>query len=274
MNKSLANFDTLQSALLGQAFEFGPKLFVALVILVAGYYCSAWVARLLDNSLARMHLDRALSTLIVRIVRVAVVALFVVLALQNLGVQLLPLIAGLGVAGAGVALAMQGLLSNLAAGFVIVFTRPFKIGEYISIVGVEGTVTEITLFSTILSHGDLSRVVVPNRKIIGEILHNYGQIRQVNVNVRIAYEADVSLALTTVQQVLRATTCVLQDPVPAVQVAALEADAIRIAVCPWVAVADYGRAAGELNRALLTGLQAAGVAIPLPQREIRMVGAR
>ena len=89
------------------------------------------------------------------------------------------LIAGLGVAGAGVALAMQGVLSNVAAGLTIIFTRPFKVGEYIAIAGVEGRVEEISLFDTVLSHPDRSTVVVPNRKIVGEILHNYGSIRQI-----------------------------------------------------------------------------------------------
>ena len=110
--------------------------------------------------------------------RVLVVALFAVMALQNLGVELLPLIAGLGVAGAGIALAMQGVLGNIVAGFTIIFTKPFRVGEYISIVGVEGQVESIELFSTRLSHADRSIVVVPNRKIVGEIMHNYGQIRQ------------------------------------------------------------------------------------------------
>jgi small conductance mechanosensitive channel len=101
------------------------------------------------------------------------------MALQNLGIELLPLIAGLGVAGAGIALAMQGVLSNVAAGLTIIFTRPFRVGEYIAIVSVEGEVLDISLFSTVLDAPDLSQVVIPNRKIVGEILHNYGKIRQV-----------------------------------------------------------------------------------------------
>ncbi len=115
------------------------------------------------------------------------------MALQNLGVELLPLIAGLGVAGAGIALATQGVLGNVVAGLSIIFSKPFRVGEYIAIAGVEGTVETISLFSTTLAHVDRSRVIVPNRKIVGEILHNYGRIRQLDVSVGVAYDTDINL---------------------------------------------------------------------------------
>lgn len=198
-------------------------------------------------------------------------ALFGVMALQNLGVQLLPLIAGLGVAGAGVALAMQGLLSNLVAGFVIIFSRPFRVGQYISIVGVEGKVEEISLFNTILSHADLSRVVIPNRKIVGEILHNYGHIRQIDMTVHVAYGTDLDQALTMIQHVLRSNLCVLQEPVPLIQVVSLEDYAVVIGIRPWVNVPDYARVCGEVNQAILEGFRSQGIVIPLPQREVRLI---
>src|SRR5262249_59646700 len=112
--------------------------------------------------------------LLERAVKLLVLGLFVIMALQTLGVELLPLIGGLGVAGAGVALAMQGVLGNIVAGLTIIFTRPFRVGDYISIAREEGEVLDISLSSTVLGHPDLSRVVIPNRKIVGEILHNYG----------------------------------------------------------------------------------------------------
>jgi small conductance mechanosensitive channel len=121
------------------------------------------------------------------------------MALQNLGVELLPLIAGLGIAGAGIALAMQGVLGNMAAGLTIIFTRPFHVGEYISIVGEEGEVVDISLFSTVLAHPDRSRVVVPNRKIVGEVLHNYGSIRQLDLAVGVGYGAPLEETITALR---------------------------------------------------------------------------
>jgi small conductance mechanosensitive channel len=272
IDKPLAVLEQVQGMMVTQAVNFGPKLLVALLILLAGYYIGAWFGRLLQGSLSRMQIDEALVTLMVRVARIAVLGMFVVLALQNLGVQLLPLIAGLGVAGAGVALAMQGLLSNLAAGFVIVFTRPFKLGEYIAIIGVEGVVKEINLFNTVLGHADQSRVVIPNRKIVGEILHNYGQIRQTGVSLRVAHDADLGRALAVIDTVLRQSQVVLAEPAALVQVASLDDDAIRIAVRPWVAMENFVAAPDVLNRALLDALRVAGIGLALPRREIRMVG--
>jgi small conductance mechanosensitive channel len=180
MDKQLQTLEHAQQTAIDLAIQFGPRLVVALLILAAGYYVGRWVGRLADSMLVKLGLDETLRLLLVRML---VLGLFLIMALQNLGVELLPLIAGLGVAGAGIALAMQGVLGNLAAGLTIIFTRPFKVGEYISIVDVEGTVEEIMLFNTVLSHPDRSRIVIPNRKIAGEILHNFGTLRQIDVVV-------------------------------------------------------------------------------------------
>src|SRR5262249_32726786 len=150
--------------------------------------------------------------LITRLVWALCMLLFVILALQNIGVELLPLIAGLSVIGAGVALATQGVLSNAVAGLTIIFAKPFHVGEYIAIAGVEGVVDSITLFNTTLSHIDRSRVVVPNRKVVGEILHNYGRIRQLEVTVGVAYDTDLPLLMGLIDQVLQGNARVLKDP--------------------------------------------------------------
>jgi small conductance mechanosensitive channel len=187
-------------------------------------------------------------------------------------VELLPLIAGLGVAGAGIALATQGVLSNMVAGLSIIFAKPFRVGEYIEIAGVEGTVETITLFSTTLLHVDRSRVIVPNRKIVGEILHNYGRIRQLEVSVGVAYDADLQVALAAVREVLEGNARVLKDPVAVVQPVQLADSSINIAVRPWVLIEDQGSATGEINAAILATLRERGIGIPFPQREVRLIG--
>jgi small conductance mechanosensitive channel len=197
--------------------------------------------------------------------------LFVIMALQNLGVELLPLVAGLGVAGAGIALATQGLLSNLFAGLTIILTRPFRVGEYIGIVGEEGAVETVTLFQTTLTHPDRSRVVIPNRKIVGEILHNYGKIRQLNITVGVAYDTELNQALKVIQEVLGENARVLQDLKPVIGVCLLADSSINIAVKPWVGVQDYGPASGEINKTLLEAFREHGIAIPYPQREVRLL---
>lgn len=267
----LTALDQTQSKLIDLGIEFGPRLFAAVLILIAGYYVGQWVGRMLDKILVRLELDVTIRLLLVRIARLLVLVLFLIMALQNLGVDLLPLIAGLGVAGAGLALAMQGVLSNLAAGLTIIFTRPYRVGEYISIAGEEGQVELVGLFSTTLGHPDLSRVVIPNRKIAGEILHNYGEIRQLTLNVGVSYATDLSLALPVVDEVLRTNQRVLEEPKALVQIATLAESSIKIEVRPWVNIPDYPHAASELNRALLAAFQQHDIGIARPQREVRML---
>jgi len=195
----------------------------------------------------------------------------VIMALQNLGVELLPLVAGLGVAGAGIALATQGLLGNLFAGLTIILTKPFRIGEYIGIAGEEGTVETITLFQTTLTHPDRSRVVIPNRKIVGEILHNYGKIRQLDITVGVAYDTELNQALAVIQEVLQENARVLRDLTPVIGVRLLADSSINIAVKPWVGVPDYGPAGGEINKQILEAFREHGIVVPFPQREVRLL---
>jgi small conductance mechanosensitive channel len=274
MDQHLQALEHAQNTAVELAVQFGPRVLVALLILAAGFFVGRWVGRGTERMLVKLGLDQTVRLLLVRIVRLLVLGLFLIMALQNLGVQLLPLIAGLGVAGAGIALAMQGVLGNLAAGLTIVFTRPFHVGEYISIVEEEGMVEEIRLFNTVLSHPDRSRVVIPNRKIVGEILHNYGNVRQLDVKVGVAYDTDIAHALATVRQVLAGNPRVLADPEPVIRVLALSHSSVEIGIRPWVAAADYVAASGEVAQAVLEAFRAQGVVIPFPQREVRLLGER
>lgn len=272
MSENLEALNQAKSTLIDLAIKFGPKLMVAILIMTVGFFAARWISRPADNLFERMHVDLAVRHLLTRIVYGLVLLLFIIMALQNLGVELLPLIAGLGIAGAGIALAMQGVLGNLVAGLTIIFTRPFQIGEYISIVGEEGEVVDISLFSTVLTHPDRSRVVLPNRKIVGEVLHNYGNIRQLDLNVGVAYDTPLDAALAVVREVVTANPRVLRDPEPVIGVALLADSSISIAVRPWVRVNDFGPAGAEINQALVLALGANDIRIALPQLEVRLLG--
>ncbi len=271
MNQQVEMLDQARRTAVDLAIQFGPKVLVALLILAVGFYVGRWIGGLFERMLARFDLEPPVTQLLVRLVRAAVLALFLIMALQNLGVELLPLIAGLGVAGAGVALAMQGVLGNVVAGLTIIFTRPFRVGEYVSVVGEEGRVEEISLFTTVLGHPDRSQVVIPNRKIVGEILHNYGEIRQVELAVGVAYDTDLNRALAAIRDLLRDNPKVLQDPEPVIRVAQLGDSSINVAVKPWVNVPEYGAATGEIAKAIVEAFRTQDIAIPFPQREVRLL---
>jgi small conductance mechanosensitive channel len=274
MDNQLAAVEKAQEALIALGIEFGPRLLVAILFLIAGFYAGRWAAAGFDRWLTRLNLEIPVRLLLVRVARIAILGLFAVMALQNLGVDLLPLIAGLSVAGAGIALAMQGVLGNLAAGLTIIFTRPFRVGEYIAIAGVEGKVEAVDLFATRLSHTDASTVVIPNRKIVGEILHNYGLIRQLDVSVPLIRAEDVGRALAVIREAVAANARLLKDPAPVIGVATLGDASIHIAVRPWSSVADFGPAGAELSQAVVEGLRTVGIVYPPLEHRVRLVGER
>jgi len=273
MDDNFAALDQVKSTAIDLGMKFGPKLLVAIVIMTVGFLVARWVAGVVVHMLRRFEFEAPVRQLLVSITRALVLILFGIMALQNLGVELVPLIAGLGVAGAGVALAMQGVLGNMVAGLTIILTRPFRVGEYISIVKEEGQVEDISLFHTSLTHPDLSRVVIPNRRIVGEVLHNYGQIRQVEVIVRVAYDADLNQVLATIHEMLQASARALKDPAPLIQVIRLADSSVNIAVKPWVNVPDYVAATGEINKALVETFRGRNIVIPFPQQEVRLLGS-
>ncbi|HET9403721.1 MAG TPA: mechanosensitive ion channel family protein [Burkholderiales bacterium] len=272
MDTNFAALEQVRSTAIDLGMKFGPKLLVALIIMGVGLLAARWIAGVTERALRRFEFEAPMLRLLVTSSRVLVLVLFAIMALQNLGVELVPLIAGLGVAGAGIALAMQGVLGNLFAGLSIILTRPFHVGEYISIVKEEGQVADVSLFHTTLTHPDLSRVVIPNRKIVGEVLHNYGQIRQAQLEVRVGYDADLNHALATVHEVLRANPRVLKDPAPVVSVVQLADSSVNIGVMPWVKVPDYSAAGGEINKAIVEAFRARGIVVPSPRRDVRLLG--
>ena len=273
MTNQLETIAQAKEKLVEMSTEFAPQAITAILILLVGYFATRWVTGIVRRWLEKLELEPPVRGLMLQVVWVIVMGLFVVMALTQLGVKLLPLVAGLGVAGAGIALAMQGVLGNLAAGLTIIFTRPFRVGEYVSMAGEEGRVDDIKLFHTILGHPDLSKIVIPNRKIVGEILHNYGKLRQLDVVVGVAYSTDLNLAIASVNDVLKGNQRVLQDPAPVVRVSMLADSSINIVVKPWVNVPDFGAAGGEVNKAIVEEFRKRGVSIPFPQREVRMLNA-
>ena len=168
---------------------------------------------------------------------------------------------------------MQGVLGNLVAGLTIIFTKPFRVNEYIALLGVQGQVTKVELFSTTLIHPDQSRVVIPNRKIVGEILHNYGTVRQLDLSVGVAYGTNLNDALLMIRAILKANPRVLKEPEPAVGITGLGDSSINIAVKPWTSVVDFGPAGTEINQAIATQFRERRIDIPFPQREVRLLNA-
>lgn len=246
-------------------------LFSALVIVIVGFILARWIGRFAERWFERKAMEPPVRMLLTRIIKLLVLLSALVVALGTAGMDVTALIAGFGVAGLGVGLALQGVLGNLVAGLTIIFTKPFRVGEYIEILGVQGQVTRIELFTTTLVHPDRSRVVIPNRKIIGEVLHNYGGIRQLELTVGVAYGTNLAEALQVISGILKTSPRVLREFEPMIGVTGLGNSSITIAVKPWVAVADFGPASAEIYQSIVCAFRDYKIDIPFPQHEVRLL---
>lgn len=253
--------------------DHGPSLLSALVILVAGIFVARWLGGASHRWLGRpeLQLEPPIQMLGARLVRLLVFIFALLIAADTAGIHVTALLTGLGVIGVGVGLAMQSVLGNLVAGLNIIFTKPFRVGEYIELLGVQGRVLTIELFSTTLLNNDRSEIIIPNHKIVGEILRNYGQIRQLDLSVGVAYGTDLNSALAIVRAVLAQNPRVLKDPAPGVGVATLADSSVNLAIKPWAKVDDFGPASAEINKAIVESFRAGKIEIPFPQREVRML---
>lgn len=262
---------SLASLITQYVVQYGFRIMGAILVIIAALFVANSVGRLFERWLNEQDLEPPLRLLLVRLLKALLVILGLLIALDQLGVQIAPLVAGLGVAGLGVGLALQGVLSNVVAGLSIIFTKPYRVGEHISLLGVHGDVAKIDIFTTTLLHPDHSRIVIPNRKVVGEILHNFGTIRQLDLSIGVSYQTDIESTLRVLRELVARHPTVLQDPAPIIGIAAFGDSSITLSIRPWVPVACVASAHIELNQAVIQRLRADGVEIPFPQREVRLL---
>jgi small conductance mechanosensitive channel len=253
------------------AVQYGLQAAVALGIFIGGMMASRGAANFPQQALEKQTLEPPVRMLLVRIVKIIVILFTAMIALQTLGVPIAPLLAGVGVAGVGIGLALQGVLSNVMAGLSIIFSKPYKVGEHISLLGVHGDVLVIDIFTTTLMHADHSRVLIPNRKIVGEILHNFGVIRQLHLTVPLSHRVNIDDAVAHVKDILQQHPLVLKDPAPSVGVSSLGEASIALAVEPWAAVTNYNVVQGGLNKLILERFRTQGIELPTSRHDVHLV---
>jgi small conductance mechanosensitive channel len=256
--------DTLHAFELG-LLNSGTNFLAAVLILVAGWIASRWAAAWARRGLSRLHhFDETLKPLLCSLVRYAILAATFIAVLERFGVETTSLIALLGAAGVAIGLALQGTLSNVAAGVMLLILRPFRIGDGIQAAGQSGTVREIGLFTTILISDDLAYVSIPNASIFSSVIINNSRepTRRINFIVSIDFSNEIEMAQKIVLDVLRSDPRVLNSPPPQTGVAALHEYAIDIVVRCWVRNADSEAALFAVQKAIKNRFHAAGVAIP------------
>jgi small conductance mechanosensitive channel len=165
------------------------------------------------------------------------------------------------------------LAPTSVAGLSIIFTKPYRVGEYIELLNVHGQVVAIELFSTTLVQLDQSRVVIPNRRIVGEIFHNYGTIRQLQLKVRVAYGANLDEVLGVAKEIVATNPRALKEPSPVIGISELADSSVTLSIQPWVAVTDMVSARAELYKAVVERFRASKIDVPFPVREVRLLRA-
>ena len=251
--------------------RYGFQVLGAIIILTVGLLLARWIGNLSDRRLGAYVKDPPMRKLLVRVIRLSVMALALLVALDKFGFQIAPLVAAVGVAGVGVGFAFQGVLGNIIAGLSIIFTKPYRVGEYIELLGVHGQVVTIELFSTTLIQLDRSRVVIPNRRVVGEILHNFGTIRQLNLTVGVSYGANLNVVINATKEILMGNPRVLKDPAPVVGIGELAASAVTLVIQPWVSIADVVETKPELYQAIVERFRADNIEIPFPLQQVRLL---
>jgi len=257
--------------------NLGMNALAAVAILVAGWIVAAWTARAVRKRADQSPLlDPTLALVLGKIARGLVLVVTVIAVLNQFGVQTTSLIAILGTAGLAIGLALQGALSNVAAGILLLVLRPFRVGDYVEFASTAGTVDEIGVFVTRMHSPDNVGLIVPNSQVWGSSIRNYNQYdtRRIDLVFGISYDDNMDTAVRLVTELIEADERFLKDPAPLVAVAELADNSVNLYVRPWVKREDYFAASLDLTRRVKERFDADGISIPFPQREVHMVQAQ
>lgn len=252
--------------------QYGVNIISALLILFIGNIIVKAVANSVSKVLEKKKMDKAVVEFVNGLVRYLLFVIVLIAALGRVGVQTASVVAVIGAAGLAVGLALQGSLSNFAAGVLIVAFRPFKSGDYVEIGGVAGSVEAIQIFQTVLKTPDNKMVVVPNSSVIGGAITNYSRhaTRRVDLVIGVSYSADLKQTKQVIRDVLEKDERILKDPAIQIGVLALADSSVNFVVRPWCKTADYWDVYFDSTQAIKEALDEAGIEIPFPQMDVHL----
>jgi small conductance mechanosensitive channel len=249
---------------------YGLNVIGAILILVAGRIAAGIAKKMIQNLLIRSNVDSAIVSFASSLGYFAILAFTVLAALAKFGVQTASFVAIIGASGLAIGLAMQGSLSNFAAGVLILVLRPFKSGDYIEAAGVAGTVKEIQMFTTILATPDNIMILVPNGRIFNDVIKNISayNTRRIDLVVGIGYSASIQIAWEIIDCLVAADDRILKDPACTIAVSELADSSVNFVVRPWVKKENYWAVRFELIRKIKEEFDKTGIEIPFPQMTI------
>ncbi len=266
------DMQTILEVMAGTLSTYGLRVVGALVVLLLGRMIAGMARTGAGRAMRRSRLEPTIIPFISGLVYYGLLAFVILAVLRLFGIETTSFIAVLGAAGFAVGLAMQGTLSNFSAGFMVLWFRPFKVGDYVQAGGISGTVVEIGVFTTTLHSPDNVQILVPNSSIYGQTIRNYSvnDTRRIDLVMGIAYTDDIGKAIAVIRKVLDSDNRVLGDPAPVIAVDELADSSVNLVVRPWCRRENYGPLRWDLTRRLKEDLEAAGCSIPFPQRDVHV----
>lgn len=256
--------------------EQGVDLAIAVVSALAIFIIGRWIAKAITNmirkALAKTDMEDTLERFLCNIVYSILLIVVVIAAIGQLGVETTSLLAIFGAAGLAVGLALQGSLSNFAAGVLIVAFRPYKVGDFVEAGGESGTVDEVQIFTTILKTPDNKKVIVPNAQVMGGTITNYSALgtRRVDMVFGIGYDDDIDKAYSVLKQIIDADDRILKDPAYTIALNELADSSVNFIVRPWCNGSDYWGIYNDVHEQVKRKFDEAGLSIPYPQQDVHM----
>jgi small conductance mechanosensitive channel len=268
----MVDIDSLLATLQNLATLYGLKILAAIFIFVIGRWIAKMIKKFLGKTMTRSGVDATIIPFVLDLSYVALLIMVIVASLGALGIQTTSLIAVLGAAGLAVGLALQGSLSNFAAGVLIVTFRPIRVGDYFEGAGTAGTVEHIQIFSTTAKTPDNKVIIIPNGKLLSDNIVNYSmkEIRRVDMTIGVSYADPIDKVKEVLADILAKESRILQDPSPTIGLIQLADSSVNFAVRPWVKTEDYWAVYFDLHETIKKRFDAEGISIPFPQQDIHV----
>ena len=270
LDQEIAQIQNAYTAITEFLVQYSFSIFGAVIIFLIGLWIAAKAANVVTRIFEKHNIDITLSNFTSNFVRILVIVMVGIIALGKLGISVTPMVAAIGAASLGAGLALQGMLANYAAGITIIVTRPFIVGNTIEIKGVGGVVKDIHLGLTVLTNEEGEEINIPNKHIVGEILHNSFANKLVETKFNISYQTDPEQVVALLAKVLSDSPKVYQGDKAQVGVNDFNSIGIEIGIRYWVPTDSYYHDKYQTNAALFKALQQANIEIPCPVRQIHI----
>ena len=253
-----------------QGVELAINIAIAIVIFYVGKLVVGILVRGVRKVMQRQEVDKTLETFVCNFLRIALMVIVIIAAISQVGIQTTSFIAIFGAAGLAVGLALQGSLSNFAAGVLIVLFRPYRVGDFVEAAGVAGTIEQVQILTTILKTPDNKQIIVPNSQIMDSIITNYSakDTRRVDMVVGVSYEDDLDKVHKVLKELVAAEERILDDPACTIAVSELADSSVNFVVRPWVKAADYWGVHFDMTEAIKKRFDQEGITFPFPQQDV------